>query len=566
MSDYYQDQRPPHYQPPGGQPPAQIGQNDFVSDEDFEKMVTSGSFGGPPKRQPEKVIGPEDFGEWNDRPRPQHGSGAGGFPEPTPSRFDDDVPGYRRPSPSAAPSGREYGYPEGPGSRPSTERDEYIEPGVGFGGYGPGRGGPPARQRAERDDYLEPGVGPGRYGAGRGGMPSGPGGERDDFIEPDVGSGHYGARNEEYHERPHDGSYGSAGYGRGGGESNYGRGGYGREEPTYGEDDYGRSGQGYGRGEPGHGRGGEHGYGRDGSYGRGRGRGYSDESEFAPGPGRGGYGGGRDGYGEGGYTEEGYGRGRGRGGKGGYEEDAYSEEAYGSGRPPPQAHPYAHLPALASAHDEYTDPELFHQAAQKLHHSQQEHDQHSPGAGGKYDTFESHFANHAQAYGSDADHSSPMDTDAIGSAAAFEALKMSVAQNQSRPASSASPSPSGSPPHKTQPKQEEESGGGFPAQDTIMAMAMGKLSGLGGLGGGSSSHASENPQDKIIALAMSQAGKLFDKKNGGAGGGNPAAKVDAMHSAASTAMRLCGQYKTTGKVNLEPGEMQNLMGAAMSFI
>jgi hypothetical protein len=25
---------------------------------------------------------------------------------------------------------------------------------------------------------------------------------------------------------------------------------------------------------------------------------------------------------------------------------------------------------------------------------------------------------------------------------------------------------------------------------------------------------------------MSQAGKLFDKKNGGAGGGNPAAKVD----------------------------------------
>jgi len=37
-----------------------------VSDEDFEKMVASGSFGGPPKRQPDKVIGPDDYGEWNE--------------------------------------------------------------------------------------------------------------------------------------------------------------------------------------------------------------------------------------------------------------------------------------------------------------------------------------------------------------------------------------------------------------------------------------------------------------------------------------------------------------------
>jgi len=65
-----------------------------------------------------------------------------------------------------------------------------------------------------------------------------------------------------------------------------------------------------------------------------------------------------------------------------------------------------------------------------------------------------------------------MDTDAIGSAAAVEALKMSAAQNQPHPASSkptASP-----PPHKTQPtskpppKQEEESGGGSSAQDKIV--------------------------------------------------------------------------------------------------
>jgi len=35
-----------NHHPPGGPPPAEIRQNDFVSDEDFEKMVASGSFGG----------------------------------------------------------------------------------------------------------------------------------------------------------------------------------------------------------------------------------------------------------------------------------------------------------------------------------------------------------------------------------------------------------------------------------------------------------------------------------------------------------------------------------------
>jgi hypothetical protein len=76
----------------------------------------------------------------------------------------------------------------------------------------------------------------------------------------------------------------------------------------------------------------------------------------------------------------------------------------------------------------------------------------TPGAGGKYDTFESHFANHAQAYRyvtfsmstfqsrasylnifprirCDAVHLTQMDTHAIDSAAAVEALKMSTGQN-----------------------------------------------------------------------------------------------------------------------------------------
>ena len=174
---------------------------------------------------------------------------------------------------------------------------------------------------------------------------------------------------------------------------------------------------------------------------------------------------------------------------------------------PSTAHPYAHLPELASVHDEYTDPELFHQAAERLHYTQQQQQQQPQkpqppadfppskeqvkaepaapvGGGGKYDTFESHFANHAQAYGCvflstqlpisshiesilcryvytdplllfspDADHTAPMDTDAIGSAAAVEALKMSAAQNQaqSHPPAPHAPSQPQSPPAPSKP-------------------------------------------------------------------------------------------------------------------
>lgn len=37
-----------------------------------------------------------------------------------------------------------------------------------------------------------------------------------------------------------------------------------------------------------------------------------------------------------------------------------------------QSHAYSHIPDMASLHDEDTDPELFHQAAQRLHYSQQQ--------------------------------------------------------------------------------------------------------------------------------------------------------------------------------------------------
>ena len=89
---------------------------------------------------------------------------------------------------------------------------------------------------------------------------------------------------------------------------------------------------------------------------------------------------------------------------------------------------------------------------------------------------------------------------------------------------------------------------------------------------------------------MAQAAKLFDRKNGGSPS-NPAAsqaKVrgslcffftfsllrakrhdffthTAMHAAASTAMRLATQYKTTGRISFQHGEMQSLISAAMAL-
>lgn len=39
----------------------------------------------------------------------------------------------------------------------------------------------------------------------------------------------------------------------------------------------------------------------------------------------------------------------------------------------------------------------------------------------------------------------------------------------------------------------------------------------------------------------------------------------AMQTAGATAMRMMTEYKSTGKVNMQPGEMQKLMGLAMSL-
>lgn len=229
---------------------------------------------------------------------------------------------------------------------------------------------------------------------------------------------------------------------------------------------------------------------------------------------------------------------------------------YYNGPPPGQsAQSYSHTPDNAAAYGDSRNPPPY---------------QPQPSGGFDEENYKSHLSAHAQAYGSSNDDR-PMANDDIGAAAAVEALKITAANNQSggRPqggfhsdadTSHARPSaglssgaqhssdmggrPSGGKPQGRPQNAESESD-----DDDQPAAKPQVRAGGGGM------------QDKIIALAMAQAGKLFDKK----GGGDSQGKAQAMQSAAATAMRLMGEYKSTGKVNMEPGEMQKLMGLAMSL-
>ncbi|KAG1852733.1 hypothetical protein F4604DRAFT_1805295 [Suillus subluteus] len=239
-----------------------------------------------------------------------------------------------------------------------------------------------------------------------------------------------------------------------------------------------------------------------------------------------------------------------------------ASDYYDGPSPGQSAQSYSHTPDNAAAYGDSPNPPRY---------------QSNPSGGFDEENYKSHFSAHAQAYGSGHDDK-PMANDAIGAAAAVEALKITAANNQSgdrpqqggRPqggfhsdadASHARPSaglssgaqhssdmggrPSGGKPQgrpqnaETEPDDEDE-------EPAAKAQAHAKGGGM---------------QDKIIALAMAQAGKLFDKK----GGGDSQGKSQAMQSAAATAMRLMGEYKSTGKVNMEPGEMQKLMALAMSL-
>lgn len=237
---------------------------------------------------------------------------------------------------------------------------------------------------------------------------------------------------------------------------------------------------------------------------------------------------------------------------------------YYNGPPPGQSgQSNSHTPSNATAYGDSPNPP---------------HYQPHPSGGFDEENYKSHFSAHAQAYGSGYDDK-PMANDDIGAAAAIEALKITAANNQSggrsqqggrpqggfHPGADAPPArpsagfssgaqhssdmggrPSGGNPQGRPQKAEEEEEA---EADEGPAAKLQAPTGGGGA------------QDKIIALAMAQAGKLFDKK----GGGDNQGKTQAMQSAAATAMRLMGEYKSTGKVNMQPGEMQKLMGLAMSL-
>ncbi|KAF9220447.1 hypothetical protein BS17DRAFT_345403 [Gyrodon lividus] len=215
-----------------------------------------------------------------------------------------------------------------------------------------------------------------------------------------------------------------------------------------------------------------------------------------------------------------------------------------------QANAYAHLAGIAAQHGADTDPEIYHQATQGLHEKIQSQSQSRPlvtsnQGSNDEDGYKSHFDAHKKAYGEDSDSHGPMDTDTIGAAAAMEAFKQTVAQHQSQSQGQGAPSGAAAGRPGAKPTSGDE-------EDDEDEEAPTRGSGSGGM------------QDKIMALAMSQAGKLFDKKNSGSGGGDSQGKAQAMQSAAATAMQLFTQYKTTGKI--EPSDMQKIMGVAMTLL
>ncbi|KAG1725478.1 uncharacterized protein EDB91DRAFT_1168171 [Suillus paluster] len=246
---------------------------------------------------------------------------------------------------------------------------------------------------------------------------------------------------------------------------------------------------------------------------------------------------------------------------------------YYNGPPPGSAQSYSYTSDNAAADGDSKNParyQQYHEAVGGSHGSYQGQ-QHNQSSEFDEEKYKSHFSAHAQAYGSGSDDR-PMANDDIGAAAAIEALKITAATNQS----GSSPQQGGRPQGLSSDAQYSQDVGGRPSGGKPQGRPQ-NAAGSGGKPQGRPQNAEDEDegasakpqapsggggaQDKIVALAMAQAGKLFDKK----GGGDNQGKSQAMQSAAATAMRLMGEYKSTGKVNMQPGEMQKLMGVAMSL-
>jgi len=460
-----------------------------------------------------------------------------------------------------------------------------YDQGQGYGGQGYGQdqgyGYGSQQRRSDRDTYEDDGP---RRPQGFGGgyvPPSGPppgrtsgfgtqgGLDRGDFatdedIQRMVTSGELGGRpggrQGHAYDRDGEGGYGGTGRGGGGGGDRYGAPpgpppgqGYSRYDTPSGPP----PGRDYERQEPQH-----QGYESGGGHGSGYSVGSdclsqygSQQGESRPQGPPSGYGRSQGNTPSGGFTasrDDGgdlYGSGRGGGGGGrpggrdepprrGEADDYYSQQGQ-SGR----GDRYTHLADIAHEHGD--DPETYRKATQGLHEKIQSQAQNVRPGQNDDDDNQARLDAHRKAYGGD-DHE-PMNADAIGAAAAMEAFKQTAGAANKPSGGFMGGKPSGGPSSKPGPGagqevEEEEDG---PAD-------------AGGRG----------LQDKLMALAMSHAGTLFDKKNSGSntsggGGGASGDKAQAMQSAAATAMQLFTQYQKKGK--LDSGDMSLVMGLAKNL-
>ncbi|KAF8123395.1 hypothetical protein EV363DRAFT_1356322 [Boletus edulis] len=202
---------------------------------------------------------------------------------------------------------------------------------------------------------------------------------------------------------------------------------------------------------------------------------------------------------------------------------------------------YAHLAGLAQEHGD-DDPELYRRATQGLDERMQAQAKSHPENKDDDDDYKEHVKAHRKAYGND--DKGPMDANSIGLAAAMEAFKQTAAGAKS------SNAPAGA------FKAGKSSGGTASKPERATHEGEEAAAEKGG--------ASRGMQDKLVGLAMAQAGKLFDKKNAGSKEDKSQDKAQAMQSAAATAMQLFAKYKTKGA--LDSSDMSTVMGLAMKML
>ncbi|KAG2093778.1 hypothetical protein BD769DRAFT_321106 [Suillus cothurnatus] len=167
----YEDHRRDLNQPQYPSPPGGLSRADFVSDEEFSRMMHGGrEFEAP--RTGGNHIGPEDFGEW-DRQRPPQNAGYQPSYLQQPERDLPAIPHEQRTSGYESggypqPSHNQYAVPES--LDPRRGSNVYVAPAgapishAPAGGYAPPPGPPPPDRSSYAYDAFPQG-GPGRGAA-----------------------------------------------------------------------------------------------------------------------------------------------------------------------------------------------------------------------------------------------------------------------------------------------------------------------------------------------------------------------------------------------------------------